>query len=97
MSTETTVTITLDDATAQRLRSLAERNEIRDLNHFAVVLLNEALDRGEESAVSAEELAEIEVGLAVAVEDERAGRVKPLDQVVAEARTNFAFSTVPVR
>jgi predicted transcriptional regulator len=91
MHEDNTITITLDDSTAQRLRSLAERSNIGDLNRFAVVLLNEALDRGEGGVVSADEATEIEVALAVAVEDERAGRVKSMAQVVEETRTKFGL------
>ncbi len=84
--------ITLDPELEARLRAVAAaRGE--DPNHYATAVLTEALERAEdtESSLTTEDIAQMQVGIQRGLADEAAGRVKPLAQVIDEARRRHGF------
>ena len=81
--------ITLTPETEARLRERAER-EGQDADAFANALLADALADDPDDLTEAE-VAEIRVGIRRGLEAAAAGHVKPLAQVVAEARQRHGF------
>ncbi len=88
------MTITLTPETGTRLQEQARQNG-QDINIFADALLADALTHGtladDPDNLTAEQIAEIRVGIGRGLEAASAGRVKTLAQAVAEARQRHGF------
>ena len=86
------MTITIDAELEARLRAKAALLG-EDPNRYAVAVLAEALEQNEDpdADLTDEDKARMHEGILRGLADEAAGRVKPLTQVIDEARKRHGF------